>query len=172
MKKVFSTRYVDRKSFLDVCCIAHDYGFSGFEIYDAENERRFHRDSILRSDNLADAKRKLNNRSLSISALSYPNAIDSKNTTATSLLQYVDMASISGISTIIVNFSDIANLSDIKDADCIIFAVAHNEFKEMTLEEIDKLYKNLPNEEKVFIDVKGMFDPVILEQKGYTFWRL
>ncbi|MBQ6894990.1 MAG: nucleotide sugar dehydrogenase [Clostridia bacterium] len=67
---------------------------------------------------------------------------------------------------------DLTNLSDIKDADCIIFAVAHNEFKNMSLEEIDKLYKELPNEEKVFIDVKGMFNPDDLEKKGYTFWRL
>ena len=115
MKKVFSTRFVDRKSFLDICCIAHDYGFSGFEIYDAEYERRIHRDSILRSDNLADAKRKLNNRGLSVSALTYPNAIDSKNTTATSLLQYVDMASISGVSTIIVRLNDVSDLEGIKE---------------------------------------------------------
>lgn len=67
---------------------------------------------------------------------------------------------------------DLTMLSDIKDADCIIFAVAHNEFKQMSLDEIDKLYKNLPNEEKVFIDVKGMFNPEDLEKKGYTFWRL
>jgi len=42
----------------------------------------------------------------------------------------------------------------------------------MSLEEIDKLYKNVPNEEKVFIDVKGMFNPEDLKKKGYTFWRL
>ncbi|MBO5743035.1 MAG: nucleotide sugar dehydrogenase, partial [Clostridia bacterium] len=42
---------------------------------------------------------------------------------------------------------DLTDLSDIKDADCIIFAVAHNEFKNMSIDEIDKLYKNLPNEE-------------------------
>jgi len=67
---------------------------------------------------------------------------------------------------------NLTNLSDIKDADCIIFAVAHNEFKSMSLEEIDKLYKNIPNAEKVFIDVKGMFDTENLKEKGYTFWRL
>jgi len=67
---------------------------------------------------------------------------------------------------------DLTNLPDIKNADCIIFAVAHNEFKNMSLEEIDKLYKNVPNEEKVFIDVKGMFNPEDLKKKGYTFWRL
>ena len=67
---------------------------------------------------------------------------------------------------------DLTDLSDIKDADCIIFAVAHNEFKNMSIDEIDKLYKNLPNEEKVFIDVKGMFNPEEMKEKGYTFWRL
>ena len=44
-----------------------------------------------------------------------------------------------------------------KDADCIIFAVAHNEFKEMTIDQISKLYKDIPQNEKVLIDVKGLF---------------
>ena len=39
MKIVFSTKNVSRASFLDICRYAFDYGFEGFEIYDAVKER-------------------------------------------------------------------------------------------------------------------------------------
>ena len=35
MKLVFSTKNVSRASFLDLCRYAYDYGYTGFEIYDA-----------------------------------------------------------------------------------------------------------------------------------------
>ena len=62
MKIAFSTKNVSRASFLDMCRFAYDYGFEGFEIYDALSERNAHYDSILRRDRIADAKRKLVNR--------------------------------------------------------------------------------------------------------------
>ena len=34
----------------------------------------------------------------------------------------------------------LTDISEVKDADCIIMAVAHNEFKNLSLEEIDKMY--------------------------------
>ena len=42
MKIVFSTKNVTRASFLDTCKYAFDYGFEGFEIYDAIKERKQH----------------------------------------------------------------------------------------------------------------------------------
>ena len=71
MKIIFSTKNVSRASFLDTCRYAYDYGFKGFEIYDAIKERTSHSDSILRRDHTADSKRKLINRNLSVSALTY-----------------------------------------------------------------------------------------------------
>lgn len=59
-----------------------------------------------------------------------------------------------------------------KDADCVIFAVAHNEFKGMSMEQINELYKEMPQEEKVLIDVKGLFGVKDLENSGMTWWRL
>lgn len=58
------------------------------------------------------------------------------------------------------------------DADCVIVAVAHKEFKNMTMEQIDKLFKDMPQEEKVLIDVKGLFDVMTLNDSGLTWWRL
>jgi len=67
---------------------------------------------------------------------------------------------------------ELTDLKDIKNADCIIFAVAHNEFKKMSLSEIDKLFVNCPNEDKILIDVKGLFDKGSIEAHGYSYWRL
>lgn len=68
---------------------------------------------------------------------------------------------------------DLTDLQDVNSADCIIFAVGHKEFKEMSLAEIDKLYKDdLPINEKIVIDVKSILDKDQFVEKGYTFWRL
>ena len=102
MKIVFSTKNVNRSSFLDTCRYAYDYGFKGFEIYDAIKERLNNHDSILRRDRIADSKRKLVNRGLSVSALRMPTAIDSQETTASTIEKYVEMASVSGVENVIV----------------------------------------------------------------------
>ncbi len=102
MKIVFSTKNVSRGTFLDTCRYAFDYGFKGFEIYDAVKERNLHHDSILRRDRMADAKRKLVNRNLAVSALRMPEGIDSENTTADMVVKYIDMAATAGVSNVIV----------------------------------------------------------------------
>ena len=102
MKIVFSTKYVKRSSFLDTCRYAYEYGFSGFEIHDALDERVSHHDSILRRERTADSKRKLLNRSLSVSALSYPVPLDSDEFSPETVVKYVDMAANAGISYVIV----------------------------------------------------------------------
>ena len=106
MKIVFSTKNVNRPSFLDVCRIAYDYGFSGFEIYDAIKERTAHYDSILRRDRVSDAKRKLINRNLKVSALRMPFPVESDETNAEIISKYVDMAANSGIENIIVRIEE------------------------------------------------------------------
>ncbi|MBR6772800.1 MAG: AMP-binding protein [Clostridia bacterium] len=102
MKIVFSTKNVTRPTFLDTCRYAYDYGFEGFEIFDAFRERNGHYDSILRRDRIADSKRKLVNRNLSVSALRLPAPIESEETTAEIIEKYVDMASAAGIDNVIV----------------------------------------------------------------------
>ncbi len=105
MKLTFSTKNVRRNSFIEMCKFAYDYGYAGFEIYDARTERKSHSDSILRSENFSDAKRKLNNRGLSVSAITFPYSPDDKDVPDNSLVQYVEMAKNSGIEIIIVSFS-------------------------------------------------------------------
>ena len=63
-------------------------------------------------------------------------------------------------------------LEDAKDADCVIVAVAHNEFKALTLADIKKLFKACPDGEKVLIDVKGLYPVAELKASGLKYWRL
>ena len=102
MKLTFSTKHVNRASFLDTCRYAYDYGYAGFEIYDAIKERKQHYDSILRSDRVADAKRKLFNRGLLVSALVYPYPVESAEATSDAIVKYVDMARNAGVERIIL----------------------------------------------------------------------
>ncbi len=66
----------------------------------------------------------------------------------------------------------LTDLSDVKDADCIIVAVAHNEFKSLSLDTIKSLFVNCDDSEKVLIDVKGLYKVCDLEASGMRFWRL
>ncbi len=63
-------------------------------------------------------------------------------------------------------------LEDIKDANCIIVAVAHNEFIEMGLPGIKKLYKKASEKENVLIDVKGIYSIDSLKESDLIWWRL
>ena len=106
MRIVFSTKNVNRASFLDTCRYAYDYGFAGFEIYDALKERLKHHDSVLRRERTPDANRKLLNRNLSVSALRMPCPVESEETTAQNILKYVDMAAHASISNIILRVEE------------------------------------------------------------------
>ena len=101
MKLAFSTENIKRSSFLDVCKAAFDYGYSGFEIFDAYSERRHHSDSIFRSGKGSDAKRKLNNRNLTVCAITYPEPVDGGTVRPEELKRYVELAQNAGIETVI-----------------------------------------------------------------------
>ena len=66
----------------------------------------------------------------------------------------------------------LTKLSDVKNADCVIVAVAHNEFKALGLDDIKKLYKTCNDGEKVLIDVKGIYKVADLKASGMSYWRL
>lgn len=66
----------------------------------------------------------------------------------------------------------LTKLDDVYDADCVIIAVAHNEFKAISLDDIKKLFKVSPDVEKVLIDVKGLYRVEELKGSNMRFWRL
>ncbi len=59
-----------------------------------------------------------------------------------------------------------------KDADCIVLAVAHEEYKSRKLSDWDSFFKALPAKEKVIIDIKGILDNAEVTKAGYGYWRL
>ncbi len=66
----------------------------------------------------------------------------------------------------------LTKLEDVKDADCVIVAVAHNEFKDLGLNYIKGLFKNTADADKVLIDVKGIYKVSELKASGMRYWRL
>lgn len=67
---------------------------------------------------------------------------------------------------------ELTPLHEVKDADCVIVAVAHNEFKALKLDDIKKLYRVSADSEKVLIDVKGIYSVKDLSNSGMDYWRL
>jgi len=63
-------------------------------------------------------------------------------------------------------------LEAVRDADCIILAVAHDIFKGISLSEIKQMFKTSEDTEKVLLDVKGIYTIADLEQSGIKYWRL
>lgn len=66
----------------------------------------------------------------------------------------------------------LTELKDVKDADCVILAVAHKEFKTLTIDQIDKLFAKTSNDKKVLVDVKGILNKKEIDGLGYKYWRL
>ena len=66
----------------------------------------------------------------------------------------------------------LTKIEDVADADCVIVAVAHNEFKAFSLDAIKRFFRDVPDEQKVLIDVKGLYQIEDLKSSGMKWWRL
>ena len=119
MKLAFSTDNVKTASFLELCDLTRDYGFSGFEIVAAQEEKKQHDDSIFHSAVQASAKRKLVNRHIGISVLSCSEHI-STNCDGEKIKKCVEMALNAGVCAIVVYFDEMVEETKLKD----IFAPA------------------------------------------------
>jgi len=67
---------------------------------------------------------------------------------------------------------ELKTMKDAVDADCILVAVAHEQFKMLKLDDLEKYFANSDNKENVLIDVKGIYSKKELEEKGFAYWRL
>lgn len=65
---------------------------------------------------------------------------------------------------------EFVKLSEIREMDAVILAVAHEQFKSLTVADVDALYK--PNAAKVLLDLKGILNKTDFENAGYIYWRL
>lgn len=67
---------------------------------------------------------------------------------------------------------ELKQLSDVKRADCVIAAVAHKQFKELSLRDIKAMYAESDDKEKILLDIKGIYPVSELRESGIRFWRL
>lgn len=67
---------------------------------------------------------------------------------------------------------NIINLEDVSDADCIIFTVAHDCFKNIDIKNVNKLFKQNDTQKKVIIDIVNAFEKETTETNGYIYWNL
>ena len=62
---------------------------------------------------------------------------------------------------------------NVPKADCIIIAVGHNEYRNLSVMQLKELFKDeLGDKEKVLIDVKSLYRIDELKASGLRFWRL
>lgn len=80
----------------------------------------------------------------------------------------------------------LSDLKEINDVDAIIVAVAHDVFKNLSLDNLEQIHRNYSYDlkeiaisvdddlikQKVLIDVKGVFDMAKAKEKGFIYWRL
>lgn len=67
----------------------------------------------------------------------------------------------------------VKDLEQIHDMDCIIVAVAHDEFRAMPLAFYRGLFKaSNRSDENILIDVKSIFDTAEVSAMGWRYWRL
>jgi len=67
---------------------------------------------------------------------------------------------------------DLVSVDDLHDMDCVVLAVAHDVFKEIDVQKLDSLFGNYPNDKKIIIDVRSIFNKVELDAAGYRYWRV
>lgn len=68
---------------------------------------------------------------------------------------------------------DLMDYKEINDADCLVFAVAHEEFAQLTTEDVEKFTVNSFKQNKsVVIDIKNIFRQEEIESKNLAYWGL
>lgn len=61
------------------------------------------------------------------------------------------------------------DMNSVKDMDAVLLAVAHTQFKDLTMADIDSLFGE---GQKVLLDLKGLLNRKEYENAGYSYWRL
>ena len=68
---------------------------------------------------------------------------------------------------------DLVDISEIKNVDCLVIVVAHDSYKRLSIDQLDDMFnKDFRNEEKVIIDVKGIYNKQEITRRNYVYWRL
>jgi len=157
MKFSFSDKFVETGSFVELCNVAQNYGFSGVEISDVEKEKSNHADSIFRSSVTTDAKRKLVNRHIAIPVLNCPEKINEK-TDVNVIKSYVEYASLASVGGVVVTIEKLLDEEELKKVLLPVITIAEQNGVSILIETSEALV----NTEKV-LDVINMFGTATLK---------
>lgn len=67
---------------------------------------------------------------------------------------------------------EFVDMSELEGIDALVIAVAHAQFSELSLTDIDRMFKAVPNQQKVILDIKGIINRAPAIALGYNYWRL
>lgn len=67
---------------------------------------------------------------------------------------------------------DLVPFEELPKADCLIVAVGHKEFRSLSMMQLKRMFKDVPDAEKVLIDVKSLYRLDELKASGMRYWRL
>ena len=67
---------------------------------------------------------------------------------------------------------ELVPFDELPKADCLIVAVGHKEYRNMSMMQLKEKFKEGPDDEKVLLDVKSLYRMDELKASGMRFWRL
>nr|WP_092075046.1 nucleotide sugar dehydrogenase [Dendrosporobacter quercicolus]NSL50013.1 nucleotide sugar dehydrogenase [Dendrosporobacter quercicolus DSM 1736]SDN28725.1 UDP-N-acetyl-D-galactosamine dehydrogenase [Dendrosporobacter quercicolus] len=67
---------------------------------------------------------------------------------------------------------EIIDIQEVREADCLVFLVAHQQFKALRPADLANMFKPPHLTKRVVIDIKNIFLQTSLEEKVYSYWSL
>lgn len=68
---------------------------------------------------------------------------------------------------------ELVEIKAVSNADCLIFLVGHQQFKDLGVADIKRMFRQPDNQSKhVIIDIKNVIEPKELEAEIYSYWNL
>ncbi len=67
---------------------------------------------------------------------------------------------------------DLVESEDIDNADCLVFAVAHRGFYNLSAAALRAMYRSQNQEPYILIDLPGMFGKEEMEERGFLYWSM
>ncbi|WP_416197856.1 MAG: hypothetical protein ACFWUA_09840 [Sporanaerobacter sp.] len=161
---------------------ARELGYDPKIIYEARNINEYMEEYVVNNilDILSSKNKKINKVKIVVFGITFKeNCSDIRNTQVAKIVKRLEeKGAIVEVVDQVANGEEVLNnfniklhsIGSIKEADILIFSVPHKEFLKLNLEDLDKMYKK--DEEKILIDIKGMFDKKEALENGYIYWRL
>jgi UDP-N-acetyl-D-galactosamine dehydrogenase len=129
---------------------------------------------------LVKLKENINTAKIGFLGLSYKeDSSDIRNTKVTDIIQELEEY---GITTLVADPNvdrqqvfaeygiELCELDELSGLNVVVVAVPHSQFKQMSVNDFDKLFED--NKTKLIVDIKGIFDKHEFEQNKYEYWSL